>query len=170
MEGQLSPGVVGLLRDDSRASRIQLQAQPLGLAQRSYAIHERSSATDFGAPSARAGFDFIRLRMTVRYPIWWKLRKPERLQLEITRADGSRVVQWFLAQPNVSNELWFYPWEQPELANYFSAEESQWRPAPRSAIVQLRVLATPLDWVSQQPAAITIEAADAVRLVMAAQR
>jgi hypothetical protein len=170
MEGQLSPGVVGLLRDDSRASRIQLQAQPLGLPQRSYTISQRSSSTDIGAPNMPASFDFIRLRMTVRYPIWWKLRKPERLQLEITRADGSRAVQWFLAQPNVSNELWFYPWEQPELANYFSADETQWRAAPRSSIVQLRVLATPLDWVSQQPDVITVEAADAVKLKMPAQR
>src|SRR5579862_1042747 len=170
MEGQLSPGVVGLLRDDSRASRIILQAQPLGLPQRSYAVNERSSTTDIGAPNMPAGFDFIRFRMTVRYPLWWKLRKPERLQLEVTRADGSRVVQWFLAQPNVSNELWFYPWEQPELANYFSADESQWRLTPRSSIVQLRVLATPLDWVSQQPEAIMIEAADAVKLTMPPQR
>ena len=84
---QLSPGVVGLERDDSRASRIcdAVTRQPLGLPARSYPISDRVSATDFGVPNWPAGFDFIRLRLTVRYPVWWKLRKPERLQLEITQ-------------------------------------------------------------------------------------
>jgi len=165
--GQLSPGVIGLLRDDSRASRIALQAQPLGFPLRTYAISERSSATDLGPPNWPAGFDFIRLRMTVRYPIWWKLRKPERLQLEITRADGSHDVQWLLVQPNVPSDVWFYAWDGSDLANYFNADESQWRPSAKTAITNLRLLASPLDWVSVQPESITIDGADAVRVTMA---
>jgi hypothetical protein len=39
----------------------------------------------------------------------------------------------------------------------------------RPAITNLRVLATPLDWVSQQPKSIVIESADAVRLAMSPQ-
>jgi len=167
---QLYPGVVGLLRDDARASTIGFETQPLGLAPRTYAITERRSETDLGAPSWPAAYDFIRLRMTVHYSDWWRLRKPERLQLEIRRADGSRSVQWMILQPNVSGEVWFYPWDGPDLANYFKADVGQWRPAWRSPIVRLRLLATPLDWVSQQPDAISIESADAVRLVMAPQR
>ncbi|HUI82689.1 MAG TPA: hypothetical protein VL240_00615 [Candidatus Binatia bacterium] len=164
--GQLTPGIIGLERDDSRASRIALEAQPLGIPLRSYPISERSSATDLGSPGWPSGFDFIRLRITVRYSFWWKLRKPERLQLEIARADGSRDWQWLVVQPNVTSEVWFYPWSAPDLAGYFDADEKRWRPASRSAITGLRFLATPLDWVSQQPEAISIEAADAVRLVM----
>jgi len=167
--GQISPGVVGLLRDDSRAARIALQSQPLGLSLRTYAIGERSSATDLGAPNWPAGFDFIRLRMTVRYPIWWKLRKPERLQLEITRADGTHDVQWLLVQPNVPSDVWFYAWDGSDLANYFNADESQWRPSSKAAVTNLRLLASPLDWVSVQPESITIDAADAVRVTMAPQ-
>ncbi|MFZ0793376.1 MAG: hypothetical protein WAM65_06370 [Candidatus Korobacteraceae bacterium] len=163
---QLTPGVVGLQRDDSRTSRIALQAQSLGLPARSYAIDERSSATALGSPNWPQGFDFIRLRITVHYPFWWKLRKPERLQLEITRANGTRDIQWFMAQPNVSTEVWFYPWSGPDLARYFEADESQWRLSSRSAITDLRILATPLDWVSQQPESIDIESADAVRLTL----
>ena len=166
---QLTPGVVGLQRDDSRASRIAMQAQPLGLPARSYDIAERSSVTAIGAPNWPSGFDFIRLRITVHYPFWWKLRKPERLQLEITRANGTRDLQWFIVQPNVSTEVWFYPWSGPDLARYFDADESQWRLSSRPAITDLRVLATPLDWVSQQPESIVIESADAVRLAMAPQ-
>ncbi len=78
------------------------------------------------------GADFLRLRLTARYGPLWKLRKPERLQLEITRADGSRDLQSFVVEPNVSSEVWFYPWNQAELANYFAADESALahRPAP----------------------------------------
>ncbi len=102
----------------------------------------------------------------MHYPFWWKLRKPERLQLEITRANGTRDIQWFMVQPNVSTEVWFYPWSGPDLARYFEADESQWRLSSRSAITDLRILATPLDWVSQQPESIDIESADAVRLTL----
>jgi len=162
----LTMGVLGLQRDDSRSSRISLQSQPLGLPLKTYAIDTRDSTTSLGAPNWPAGFDFIRLRMTVRYSFWWKLRKPERLQLEITRADGSRDLQWFILQPNSPTDVWFYPWQGPDLARYFDGDEGQWRPTPKPAITNLRIFATPLDWVSLQPQSITIEAADAVRLSM----
>jgi hypothetical protein len=164
--GQLMPGVIGLVRDDTRASRIALQSQPLGLPQKTYAITERESATDIGSPAWPSGYDFLRLKLTVHYPIWWKLRKPERLQVEITRADGSRDVQWVVLPPDTSTEIWFYPWEAPDLAAYFNADPSQWHMNSRSPVTGLRLLATPLDWVSQQPESITIESADAVKLVM----
>jgi hypothetical protein len=165
----LTPGVVGLQRDDSRAARLAMQTQSLGLAAQTYAITKRSSTTDLGPPSWPSGFDFLRLRLTVHYPVWWKLRKPERLQLEISRADGTRDFQWMLVQPNVPTDLWFYPWDAPDLAAYFSADEGQWRPNSRSAITGLRLWAVPLDWVSQQPDAITLDAADAVRITLLPQ-
>jgi hypothetical protein len=136
---------------------------------RTYNVDARNSATDIGAITWPAGSDFIRLRLTVRYSLWWKLRKPERLQLEITRADGTRDLQWFVLQPNVSTEVWFYPWRGSDLPNYFYADEVRWRSTSRPAIINLRLLATPLDWVSQQPESIHIESADAVRLSLAAQ-
>jgi hypothetical protein len=162
----LVPGVVGLVRDESRASRIAMQAQPIGLPAKTYAIDDRSSSTDIGTPNWPTGYDFLRMRLTVHYPVWWKLRKPERLQLVIQRADGSRDLQWVVLPPNVSTEIWFYPWEAPDLAGYFDADSSKWRLNSRPAIIGLQFMATPLDWVSEQPQAITIEAADAVRLVM----
>ncbi len=162
----LMPGVVGLVRDDTRASRIAMQAQPIGLPAKTYAIADRESSTDIGTPTWPSGFDFLRLRLTVHYPLWWKLRKPERLQLVIRRADGSHDLQWVVLPPNVSTEVWFYPWEAPDLAEYFDADSGKWRLNSRPAIVGLQLLATPLDWVSEQPEAITIEAADAVRLEM----
>ena len=168
-EQQLSPGVFGLQRDDSRASRIAMQSQPLGLTAQTYPIVNRSSTIDLGSPKWPSNADFLRLRLTVHYGPLWKLRKPERMQVEITRADGSQNLQWFVLAPNVSTEVWFYPWSAPDLVHYFDAEEGRWRSSPRSAITRLRLIATPLDWVSQTPDAITLEAADAVTLTMPAQ-
>jgi hypothetical protein len=165
-ERQLSAGVLGLRRDDSRASRISMQSQPLGLAAQTYPIAERNSTTDLGAPAWPSHADFLRLRLTVRYGPLWKLRKPERMQLEIARADGSRNVQWFVLPPNISTEVWFYPWSASDLVHYFDAEESRWRPGARPAIARLRLIATPMDWVSQTPDAIALESADAVRIAM----
>ena len=136
-EQQLSPGVFGLLRDDSRASRISQQAQPLGLMARTYPITDRSSTIDLGSPNWPADADFLRLRLTVRYSALWKLRKPERMQVEISRADGSRSLQWFVIAPNVSTEVWFYPWSAPDLVHYFESDESHWRTGPRSSITRL---------------------------------
>ncbi len=165
-EGQVSAGVFSLLRDDSRATQISVLPQPLGLAAQTYPIHERNSVMDLGVPDWPSGADFLRLRLTVRYGFWWKLRKPERLQLEITRADGSSELRWFIAQPNVPTDVWFYPWSPPDLAHYLDADESRWRTTPRPSITRLRIQATPLDWVSLEPDAIVVEAADAVRFKM----
>lgn len=165
-EQELAPEVFGLQRDDSRAARIAMQPLPLGVPAQTYPIRERSARVDLGVPYWPAGADFLRLRMTVHYSPLWKLRKPERLQLEITRADGSHDLKTFVVEPNVSSEVWFYPWNEKDLAHYFDADEIQWRTTPRSAITQLRLLLTPLDWVSQQPDAIVIESADAVKVSM----
>jgi hypothetical protein len=164
---ELAPEDFGLQRDDSRAARMSMQPQPLGVASQSHPIRERSAKLDLGLTYWPRGADFLRLRMTVHYDPLWKLRKPERLQLEITRADGSYDLKTFVVEPNVSSEVWFYPWNDTELAHYFDADEMQWRTTPRSAITQLRLLVTPMDWVSQPPDSITIESADAVTVSMA---
>jgi len=162
---ELTPGMFGLLKDDSRAVRMSVQPLPLVVVAQSYSIRERSSGVDLGDPAWPIdGADFLRLRLTVRYGPLWKLRKPERLQLEITRADGSSELRGFVVEPNVSSEVWFYPWSQADLARYFDRDEARWRASPRPAITHLRLLATPLDWFSQQPGSIVIESAEAVRM------
>jgi len=166
---QLSTGVFAMQRDDSRVARITMQPHALGVPPLVHPIQERSSAVDLGSPDWPSGVDFLRLRLTVTYGVLWKLRKPERMQLEITRADGSRDLLWFVVRPNVSNEVWFYPWTQPDLVHYFDADENHWRASARPAITRLRLLATPLDWVSQQPSTIAVESVDVVRLTVSGQ-
>ncbi|HUI82687.1 MAG TPA: hypothetical protein VL240_00605 [Candidatus Binatia bacterium] len=161
---ELAPGILGLVRDDSRASRISMHEMPLAIASRSYPIAQRETAIDLGAPEWPAGgADFLRLRLKIRYNLLWKLRKPERLQLEIRRADGSRSLQPFVLEPNVATDLWFYPWNESDLPRYFDADESRWRSSYRPAITGLRLMVTPLDWFSQKPEAIAVESAEAVR-------
>ena len=163
----LAPGILGLLRDASRAARIAMQEYPLALPARSYPIPQPETTIDLGAPEWPAGgADFLRLRLRVRYSSLWKLRKPERLQLEITRADGSRSLRTFVVEPNVSSELWFYPWDEADLTRYFDADDSRWRASYRPAVTNLRLMATPLDWFSQKAQSITLESADAVRFSM----
>jgi hypothetical protein len=164
---ELLPGVFGLQRDDSRKSSITMDVQALGLEAKTYPIAERNTAIDLGAPSwPLSPVDFIRLRLKVSYSAMWKLRKPERMQLEISRADGSRELKSFVMAPNTSTDVWFYPWSEAELGNYFDADEARWRPSHRPAITEIRLLLTPLDWVSQTPQVVTLESADAVRFTM----
>jgi len=167
-EQELSPGMFDLLRDESRATRISLQPLALAVAAQNYPIRERTSVVDLGDPAWPInGADFLRLRLTAHYGPLWKLRKPERLQLEITRSDGSRDLHSFVMEPNVPWEVWFYPWNQADLADYFAADESRWRTRPRPPITHIRLLVSPLDWGSQQPNSIAIDSADAIRMVMA---
>jgi hypothetical protein len=163
----LAPGVVGLLRDDSRSARISALEYSLALPARTYDIPDSTAAIDLGAPQWPAGgVDFLRLRMKVRYGLPWKLRKPERLQLEITRADGSRSLRTFVIEPNVESDIWFYPWDEADLANYFDSDESPWRASYRPAITNLRLLISPLDWFSQKPESLGFTAADGVRFTL----
>ena len=163
---QLGAGIVGLLADDARAGRISMQPLPLLVPAATYPIRSRGSVMDIGDPVWPVTADFLRLRLKARYPLTWKLRKPERLQLEITRADGTRELKSFVVEPNVSSDVWFYPWTEADLAHYFDSDENHWRIGPRPAIAHLRILATPLDWFSEVPRSIEIEAADAVKFNM----
>lgn len=166
-ERQVFSGIFGLQRDDSRAAHITMQLQPLNIALRSYPIHARSSQVDLGNPvwpGDRA--DFLRLRLNVHYSPWWKLRKPALLLLEIEHPDAIYDQKAFLVEPNVSSEVWFYPGDEAELAQYFDSDEKRWRLGPRTPITGLRLLVMPFDWVSVQPDAIEVQAADAVSFGM----
>jgi hypothetical protein len=168
-EQELAPGVFGLQRDDSRADSIAIHVQPLNIATR-YPIPRRHAILDLGGVTwPVGGADFLRLRLTVRYSLWWKIRKPARLVLEIERADSSDDLKPFIVQPNVSSEVWFYPWDDTDLANYFDADEARWHTGLRPAIIGLRLLVMPLDWVSVQPDMIEVQSVEAIRFDMARQ-
>lgn len=166
-EQEIFPGIFGLRRDDSNAVRIAMRLHPLTVAKRSYPIRTRRFQVDLGDPGWPAeNVDFLRLRLTVHYSFWWRSRKPARLMLDIERADLSHAQKAFIVKPNGSSEVWFYPWDDAELSQYFNPDVNQWRLGPRPAITHLRLLVMPLDWVSVQPDTIEVQAADAVRVSM----
>ena len=86
--------------------------------------------------------------------------------MEINCADGTRSVRTFVVEPNVTTDLWFYPWNEADLLHYFDADEGGWRRSNAPAVTNLRLLVSPLDWFSQKPESITIDSADAVRFTM----
>jgi hypothetical protein len=166
-EQVISPGVVGLVRDDARASRISLQTRSLGVSTTTFGVTSRSSEFDLGSAATASRADFLRLTLTVHYPRWWHLCKLQQMQLEVARADGSRDALHLVLPPNVATQIWVYPWNPSDLAHYFDADETAWRNPSRSGIVGLRLLSEPLDWASLRPDWIRVEAAEAITLSMA---
>jgi hypothetical protein len=168
-EQQLRRDIFGLVRDNSRAAQISLQPLPLQVKAQRYPIKERISVIDLGQQAWPGdGADFLRLRLTVHYDPLWQLRKPEQLQLEIARTDGSLELRPFVIEPNVPSDIWFYPWNDLDLSSYFAADESHWRSGLRPPVTHLRLWVTPLDWFSQRPDWVQIESASAVRAHLSA--
>ena len=166
-EQLLPSGILGLRADYSRMNRIHLESQSLQLPPNTYRIVRRVSTIDLGVPVwPKEGADFLRLRLNVHYPIWWKLRKPSHIQLVITRADGSSKAIPFIVKPNIGSDLWFHPWDNG-LLGYFSSVEADWHAGTRSPITHLQLQISPLDWVSVIPESVSVETADAVRLTLA---
>jgi hypothetical protein len=162
----IRPGVVGLVRDDTRAGRISLEMRSLGVPTSTFAVTSRNPEFDLGMVETASRADFLHLTLTVHYSPWWRLGKLQRLQLEVTRADSSRETLDVILPPNVATQVWLYPWKPAELARYFDASESGWRNSSRSGIVGLRLLSSPLDWASLRPDWIRVEAVDAVTVSM----
>ncbi len=166
--GQLiSPGVLGLVRDDARAGSISIQTRSLDVPSRTFAVTAQDSEFDLGMVETASRADFLRLTLTVHYPLWWHLCKLQQMKLEVARADGSREALYLVLPPNTSTQVWVYPWNPPDLANYFDSNEAMWRNPARSGIVGLRLLSGPLDWASLRPDWIRVEAVDAITVSMA---
>jgi hypothetical protein len=164
-EGEIVPGVFGLQRDDSRAGQLLMNSDRLPILPQTFFIRESTTILDLGDPGERITYtDFVKFRLTIRYSLWWRLRKPARLQLEIARADGSHELKPFVVEPNVPSDVWIYPWREEELARYFDSDETRWRTNPRPAVTHLRLWISPIDWISVRPEAIVVHLAEAVRV------
>jgi hypothetical protein len=163
--GNPAPGVLAMSRDDTRDRRIRFSSQVVGSAPAMIRISKRSTALDLGSvrwPSE--GADFLKLRLRVDYPVWWRLRKPSCLTLVMLFADGSRKPIQMVLQPGRTTDIWVYPWDDSGMANYFSADEADWRTGNRPALTDLQLLITPFDWISVVPNSVTVESVEAVRV------
>jgi hypothetical protein len=160
-----TPALVGLMRDDSREGRLSFSEQPVGNPAGPLRITRRSSVLDFGQirwPSE--GADFLKLRVRLTYPFWWRVRKPSKLTLRIFLADGSGRSLEFVVEPNRTSDVWIYPWDDRQLGSYFQANESEWRPYSQPPVVGMQLFITPFDWISVVPESIGVEEVDAVRV------
>lgn len=163
--GSFVPGITALIRDETRDRQIAMQEETVATPPGEFRIADRIAAIQIGNVRwPAAGADFLKLRIRVNYPPWWRLRKPSALILKIVLADGSEKALLFVAQPNQTTEIWVYPWEETQLAHYFSSDQSQWRPDQRPAPVGLTFATAPFDRISVTPKSVVIEAIDAVRV------
>jgi hypothetical protein len=164
-ESSPEPGRLGLLRDDTRERRITFTVEKIASPLGETALNKRATQMDLGPVVwPQAEVDFLKLRVRVRYPSWWKLRKPSRLTLQMFFADGSVKSAGFVVEPNRAEEIWIYPWDDKEMGSYFAGDESQWRPANRTALTGMKLLITPYDWISVVPRSVTVESIEAARV------
>lgn len=163
-------GALGLVRDDGRAARLTLAkeqiADPLGPIQ----VRRRSTSVELPPLHwPEAGADFLKLRVRMDYPIWWRLRKPSKLTLQLSFGDGTDKFVQFVVEPNRTSDIWIFPWNEREMGTYFSDEEEKWHRGNRSDLTGLKLLINPYDWISVAPASITIENVEGVRVSMKPQ-
>jgi hypothetical protein len=163
-EGTSEPGVLGLLRDEGRDNRVILTFEKIAEPPGEVRIERRVSLIDLGQIRwPAAGADFLRLRVRVNYPVWWKLRKPSQLTLQMSFADGSHKAINFLVEPNRTGDVWVYPGDDKTMGNYFF-DESQWRPDSREPITGMKLQGAPFDWISVIPASVSVQAIEAVHM------
>jgi hypothetical protein len=161
--GEPSPGILLLARDPDRSHHWRQHELPLKLPATGYPIHSRRTRLDLGEvdwPGADA--DFLKLRLTIHYPMWWRLSKPSHVTVELRHADGTVKSIWAVVAPNTPYSLWLYPWQEQELGSYFAAH----RPGKgnHSPVTHLSLKIDPYDWLSVRPSAVTVHGVDAVRL------
>jgi hypothetical protein len=162
--GAPAPEAVGLVRDDSRDGRIRFSSQSISQSATVIAIKKRSTTIDLGQvrwPSD--GADFLKLRLRIDYPVWWRMRKPSCLTLEMYFADGSRKPMQLAVPPNQATDIWVYPGDEKDMVSYFSSDQTQWRPN-RPALTGLRLLVTPYDWISVVPNSVSVESIEAIQV------
>jgi hypothetical protein len=112
-----------------------------------------------------ADYDFLKLRLRVDYPLWWRLTKPASPSITIRHADGSEKTFRIALPPNTATDLWIYPWDESQLRNYFDSDEAAWRIGrPRAPVSAVSLQFQRLDWLSATPERLRIYTVDAVRL------
>lgn len=162
--GSPVPGIVGLVRDDERDQHLFFTQEKLVDALGAVRVTKPKTSVDLGPvrlPAAEV--DFLKFRLRVNYPFWWKMRKPSAVALWMFFADGSRRLTRLVIEPNRDSEVWVYPWDAQEMGRYFSSEDS--RPNG-SAITGLRLTVAPFDWISVLPESFDIGTVEAVQVRM----
>jgi hypothetical protein len=162
-KAELAPGVAALARDEHRRERWFQQSTTIGSSLNSDIRLKHPLIVPLASWPAES--DFLKLRLKLDYPVWWRLLKPSLLILQIRHGDGSEKVMRAIVPPNTAYDLWLYPWDDAQLGNYFAHEEDRWRKGrPRSQPTTVSVTFERIDWLSVVPSKINIQSVEAVGL------
>lgn len=165
-ESEPAPGILLMRRDDLRAAKWSSHAMKLIGSQQIDTLQE-GLPIDLGPlPRWPDHGQFLKLDLTVRYPLWWHLLKPCRLTVDVALADGTHKLAVALAEPNKETEVWIYPGEEAQLRNYFSGNSGDWRgAAPPIPISHIALWLDPIDWLSVKPTGIAIRDVQVVQIL-----
>lgn len=168
-EGSPAPGVVGLVRDDTRQARVLSGESKTATKILPVRMTGRHTTIDLG-PSLRedARGDFVKIRLRVSYPFWWRLRKPSKTTLLFSFIDGPERAVQFVLPPDETTDVWIFLGNDSDLESYFSDDLGQWTHR-RPALAGLKLLIAPFDWISVAPKSVTIESIDAVQFALKPQ-
>lgn len=157
-----APGAEILARDAQRGARWKLAATPLPQGSRDFKIEDDSEIAFAQIPSQP--LDFLRVRLKLSYPLWWKVLKPSNITFTVHYADGNSKNLGTVVEPGKNSEVWIYPWREEQLLQYFAASEDAWRDAGRPAVTGLSVKFTRADVFSVLPEKMEVSGVDAVRV------
>jgi len=111
-----------------------------------------------------ADADFIGIKLLVRYPLLWRLRKPCRILVDLDLANGTTASTIAVVPPSHETEIWISPWGGDHLKKYFSPDMLNWHTHDLSPPVRVRMEMAPMDWISEKPLTVNIQKLEAVRL------
>ena len=161
-EFDTQPGLMLLHRDEERGRRWNMTSTSV-LAR---PVQSRRASEEITLPVTPLGndWDFIKINLRAEYPVWWKLLKPSIFVVWLHFDRGPDRSVPAIVQPDHPYDIWIYPWEQAELANYFSPNVQEWRVASRPRLQSLSLQCMPIDWLSVTPSGITINGVQTVKL------
>lgn len=165
-ETDIRPGILALRSSDERRHRWSMRATPLRFdsSVKQIRIHKSIRiGTAFHCPS---DMDFLRLRLVVHYPFWWRLSKPSYAFIEILREEGSYSRFAVLISPNEPSEIWIFPWNNQYLSHYFASSAEAWRLGERPSVRELRLRFDAMDFMSAAPITMTVGDLSAITLTL----
>lgn len=156
-ETEIVPGIIALRSSQERQRRWNMRTTPLALNPLAQTIRLNKDLVVASSLRWPADADFLRLRVTVQYPFWWKLSKPSNALIELRRGDGSYVAIPVLIPPNTPSEIWVFPWDEQQLARYFAPGAETWRTSDRAPITEVRLRFEPMDFLSVAPSKVVVD-------------
>lgn len=164
-EAEPVEGVTIVRRDDSRAQKIRRVAHELW---RASAGDGQSEVTIDPDRWIGVQADFIRLKVRIDYPFWWRMVKPSSTTAVLKFSDGTLKTALLAVQPDRSDEVWIFPGDERHLKDYFQPDSSRWRPGLHgvATVRAIQLRSQPYDFMSVAPQRVEIDAVDAIELNM----